>query len=93
MSNESATQDCLVPTVFEKHCVAEIDTRNITTPSDLAALKVGDPFLYHSIPAVKKAELEFREVDVSTLHDSSSGSGCIVKRESKLTTEAHPDKK
>lgn len=91
-NKESDTQDFMFRTVFEKHNDTGIDTKNITTPADLAALKVGDPFLYHSIPAVKKAELEFKEVDVSTLNDSTSGTGSIVKRQSKLTTEVHPDK-
>ena len=44
-----------------------------------------------SIPAVKEAELQFKEVDISSLQGSNAGSDTKVRRKSKLTTECHPD--
>lgn len=54
---------------------------------DLGPLKARDPFLYHSIPAVHKAVLTFKEIDLS---ESASGpSPSIVTRKTRVTTESY----
>lgn len=57
--------------------------------SALGALKQQDPFLYNSIPAVHKAALVFKDVDVFETTDASRPA--IVARKSRLTTECHTD--
>ena len=93
MSGSEPAFDIIVPTVFDKQDKVEMDTKNITTSSDLEALKVGDPFLYHSIPAVKEATLNFKEVDMSRLSGPNADSNTHVKRQTRLTTESAPDSK
>ncbi len=43
-----------------------VDTRNLTE-NDLKRLKMQDPFLYFSIPAVRTATLLNRDVEMSSL--------------------------
>ena len=93
MTTSDNSQTFIVPTVFDKQDKVEMDTKNITTSSDLEALKVGDPFLYHSIPAVKEATLNFKEVDMSRLSGPNADSVTQVKRQTRLTTESAPDSK
>ncbi|KAL7488975.1 hypothetical protein ACHAW6_014560 [Cyclotella cf. meneghiniana] len=62
----------LIPTIFEKR-MKTIDLSDINSSSKLAALKTRDPFMYHSIPACRKAALHNNEVDESVLrHDNRS---------------------
>ncbi len=56
-----------------------INMNQLSTNDDLAILKKEDPFMYYSIPAVKKAEYLFQDVDVTILknefmrrHENSS---------------------
>ncbi|KAL7460153.1 hypothetical protein ACHAXS_000618 [Conticribra weissflogii] len=47
-----------------------ININQLSTNDDLAILKKEDPFMYYSIPAVKKAEYLFQDVDVTILKNS-----------------------
>ncbi len=47
-----------------------ININQLSTNDDLAILKKDDPFMYFSIPAVKKAEYLFQDVDVTILKNS-----------------------
>ncbi len=46
----------------------EVDVDNLSV-EDLRSLKEQDPFLYYSIPGVRRAELHSQEVDMSKLLD------------------------
>jgi hypothetical protein len=60
------------------------------TPKDLDDLKTRDPFMYHSIPAVREASLLHKDVDGSIL--TSHGASNVVKRQKRITFECHSDK-
>lgn len=63
------------------------DVSRLTQDHDaLGALKHQDPFLYHSIPAVHKATLAFKDIDSSEAMESSPA---VVARQSRVTTECH----
>ena len=64
-----------------------VDVANLNV-EDIQALKKSDPFLYFSIPAVYKAAVYNREIDLSTLQDSHSRR---VERRSCISFECHPD--
>lgn len=64
-----------------------VDVANLNV-EDIQALKKSDPFLYFSIPAVYKAAVYNREIDLSTLQDSHSSR---VERHSRISFECHPD--
>ena len=84
----------------------EIDTQKLTE-DDLKRLKQKDPFLYFSIPAVRRAALLNKDVDMSSLQGSksqcSSGGRASypsqiestpttkVVRRSCISFECHPD--
>ncbi|KAL3785669.1 hypothetical protein HJC23_001940 [Cyclotella cryptica] len=57
---------CVVPceTIFEKP-IEQVNLEAFNS-SDVASLKTKDPFLYYSIPAVKKAEVLQKELDLSS---------------------------
>jgi len=88
-----------IATVFEKP-QKKLDIKDITF-SDLASLKKSDPFMYYSIPAIRKAVLNGKEVDSSeismpisdqilrTMRDRSSKSQ--VTRQSRMSFECYTD--
>mmetsp|Transcript_50732 Transcript_50732/g.108129 ORF Transcript_50732/g.108129 Transcript_50732/m.108129 type:complete len:136 (-) Transcript_50732:277-684(-) len=53
--------------------------------TDLGSLERQDPFMYYSIPAVRRAKLFFEEVDHSEV--ASSLPSQVVSRQSRVTTE------
>jgi hypothetical protein len=77
-----------------------MNIRDITS-SDLPALKKNDPFMYYSIPFIRKATLDFKEINVAALTMSTSdetkgrstdrSSKNQVTRQSRMTFECHPD--
>mmetsp|Transcript_3899 Transcript_3899/g.8280 ORF Transcript_3899/g.8280 Transcript_3899/m.8280 type:complete len:167 (-) Transcript_3899:96-596(-) len=54
-----------------------IDIDGLQTNHDLATLKKEDPFLYFSIPAVRKAEYLIQDVDISRLDTAAIRRNCI----------------
>lgn len=48
----------------------KLNIDQLCTNEDLHSLKIEDPFMYYSIPAVKKAEYFCQNVDVTTLKKS-----------------------
>ena len=68
----------------------EIDIGNLST-EDLQSLKQDDPFLYYSIPAVRRAALNLEEPDVSALSSGESTSTITVKRCTRVSFECHTD--
>lgn len=69
----------------------EIDIGNLST-EDLQSLKRDDPFLYYSIPAVRRAALNLEEPDVSALLSSGESTSTItVKRCTRVSFECHTD--
>lgn len=75
----------------------EVDVGNLSV-EDLQLLKEQDPFLYYSIPGVRRAELHSQEVDMSKLlvddrsgRESSATSSTKVKRCTRLSFECHTD--
>ena len=88
-----------IATVFEKP-EKKLDTKDITF-SDLASLKKSDPFMYYSIPAIRRAVLHGKEVDSSEIFmpisdriprkttDRSSKSQ--VTRQSRISFECYAD--
>ena len=65
----------------------EIDIDALTT-EDLQSLKQDDPFLYYSIPVVRRAEFSLEEPDMS--HSNFKGS-TTVKRRTRVSYECHTD--
>ena len=70
----------------------EVDVGNLSI-EDLQSLKEQDPFLYYSIPGVRRAELHSQEVDMSKLlvdDRSGRGSSCPTARheESEASTSS-----
>ena len=55
---------------------------------ELESLKLQDPFMYYSIPSVRRATVLMNEVDSSDLKCSDSSK---VTRKSSITFECHPD--
>ena len=66
----------------------EVDISTLSA-EDLQSLKREDPFLYYSIPAVRRAALfNLEEPDVS---ESSLGDSTTVKRCTRVSFECHTD--
>ncbi|KAL3804652.1 hypothetical protein HJC23_008467 [Cyclotella cryptica] len=88
-----------VATVFEK-TLKKLDIKDITS-SDLASLKKSDPFMYYSIPAIRKATLHCTHLDLSTVSNLTSdqvprtssdrSSESEVTRKSRISFECHTD--
>ena len=57
-----------------------INVNGIQTSADLTALKRTDPFMYHSIPAVRANVLQGKDVDVSTVAAVSAGTPVVQRR-------------
>ena len=53
----------IVVDTFREKTPKQLEARRHLTSADLASLKESDPFMYYSIPSVKKAVWEGREVD------------------------------
>jgi hypothetical protein len=66
-----------------------IDISNLSA-EDLQSLKQEDPFLYYSIPSVRRAALHFEEPDLSRSRCSEE-STTVVKRCTRLSVECHSD--
>lgn len=58
------------------------------TPMDLAELKSRDPFMYYSIPDVRRAEFCGDSVDAVL---QSSSSAATIPRRGRISAEVHPD--
>jgi hypothetical protein len=80
--NELSVDDEFVVSTFKEKVPKQIDTRRLSM-ADLDALKHEDAFMYYSIPAVRKAALEGRDVDLQGVHDSR-----MVKRASAISYES-----
>ena len=81
-----------VPT-FAKKTPKTFDLTTLDS-SQLAQLKINDPFFYYSIPAMKDAFLHGTDADLVTLVETAtaeaSASGkTMVARKSRVTTEGH----
>ena len=75
----------LVPTIKEEHhqemnmcCLSE---------NALKTLRTKDPFMYHSIPEVRRATFTLQEVEYAKIISSQASS--IVTRKSRVSTECH----
>jgi hypothetical protein len=86
-----------VPTFRVEKETKQIDTAEISS-SDLNMLKRKDSFLYYSIPAARNAAMHGRELDPSLLRvsaetktDSDRRKARKVSRQSRISTECHPD--
>ena len=65
----------------------EIDISTLST-QELQSLKQDDPFLYYSIPVVRKSAYSFDEPDMS----GTSLNGCTtIKRRTRVSCECHSD--
>ena len=85
----------------------QIDLKTVSSANDLKSLQKQDPFLYYSIPGVRRASLLGRDVDTSDLVTSGMARNCIscparleqdkaqqtqtVTRRSCISFECHPD--
>ena len=74
-----------VATKFEEESTKTIDLNDIQAPADLAELRKKDPFMYHSIPAVRANVMQGTEVDVSTL--AASAETPVVRRRRRISYE------
>ena len=90
MMTTKQTQSIRVPTMKTK-LVTKIDLKQMSE-NDIISLKESDPFMYHSIPAVYKANLNLKETEdvISKVlpSRSSSQSSSIVYRRTRLSTES-----
>ncbi|KAL3777511.1 hypothetical protein ACHAWO_012787 [Cyclotella atomus] len=60
------------------------------SPQDLVDLKTRNPFMYHSIPAVREAERLHKDVDASIL--TSDGASNVVMRQKRISFECYDSK-
>jgi hypothetical protein len=78
-----------VPTFKEQRFTTTINTKDLESTSDLAMLKKNDPFMFHSIPEVRKAVIKGEDVNLSTLSASDHHSrSSIVERKSVISFES-----
>ena len=67
----------------------EVDISNLS-PEDLQSLKEQDPFLYYSIPGVRRASLRLEDIDTSKLLEDDQPqprrSSCPARVESRPST-------
>eukprot|EP00956_Cyclotella_meneghiniana_P034068 scaffold101319_cov38-Cyclotella_meneghiniana.AAC.3 len=64
-----------------------LKVKDIKTSSDLSALKKNDPFMYHSIPAVRANVMQGKNVDVSILAKASIETP-VVQRKRRISCES-----
>ena len=80
-----------VPTIMHKPRPREVDISQMNE-TELQLLKTQDPFLYHSIPQIKKAKLGVHPIDhTKVLQDvaTQSSSDHIISRQTRVSTECH----
>jgi len=71
-----------------------VDIENIISHDDLESIHRDDPFMYYSIPGVRRAKVLMRDVDLADLGSSSSDGGPRrrkVSRSTCISFECHPD--
>ena len=85
MINSTESILVLVPTIKQVHH-REIDTRRLSE-NDLQTLRMKDPFMYHSIPAVHNAAITLQKVDIANISTQASS---VVTQKSRISTECHP---
>ena len=78
-----------VATIQEK-APRTIDTSTIKTSSDLSDLKKKDAFMYYSIPAMKKARMMGRDLDITdmALTPANATTSAIVERQTRISFES-----
>ena len=89
-SASADASSCRSETVQTTACAPEpieIDISRFSA-EDLQSLKEDDPFLYYSLPAVRRSELHLGELDMS---DSSLEEPTTIKRRTRLSFECHAD--
>eukprot|EP00956_Cyclotella_meneghiniana_P034062 scaffold101316_cov56-Cyclotella_meneghiniana.AAC.2 len=64
-----------------------LKVKDIKTSSDLSALKKNDPFMYHSIPAVRAKVMQGKSVDVSILAKASTETP-VLQRKRRISCES-----
>lgn len=69
------SQQALEPDTLSKQTTIDVDS--LQTNDDLDTLKKEDPFLYFSIPAVRKAEYLIQDIDISRLDTDAIRRNCI----------------
>ena len=79
----------LTTSAFRAPEPVEIDTSALSA-EELQLLRKDDPFLYYSIPAVRRATFRLDEPDLSLLVLEESSS-TIVKRSTRVSVECHTD--
>ncbi len=67
----------------------EIDISNLSA-EDLQSLKQEDPFLYYSIPSVRREALHFAQPELSASRCAEE-STTVVKRRTRVSFECHSD--
>ena len=91
-SNSDIIRVMQVPTIRQQQQPKVINVKELNE-DELKLLKKQDPFLYYSIPAVKKAKLinikpiDHTEVLKETARSSDSG---MVSRKTRVSTECAP---
>jgi len=86
-STSSPSHTISHPTFSDEKPKKIIDTTDLNV-EDMESLKKSDPFLYFSIPAVRRAAVHNKEVDLSSLRDSQASR---VERRSRISFECHTD--
>lgn len=90
-SSRSDSELLLTTTATAAVCApeqTEIDISNLSA-EDLQALKKEDPFLYYSIPSVRRAAFHLEEPDLSRSRLEESAT--VVKRCTRVSFECHTD--
>lgn len=77
----------VIKTKFEEQNTKSISLNDIQTSADLAELKKKDPFMYHSIPAVRTNIMQGKDVDISTLAQASAKTP-VVRRRRRISYES-----
>ena len=84
-----------VPTkLMEKKPKRGVDLKNITGPDDLKSIQKQDPFMYYSIPGVRKATVLMQDIDMTNLIGAPEQAPQVsqnVSRKSRISFECHPD--
>ena len=93
-SSASSRSESEVLTITAPLCVCapeptEIDISNLSA-EDLQSLKQEDPFLYYSIPSVRREALRFAQPELSASRCAEE-STTVVKRRTRVSFECHSD--
>ena len=86
MMTEQAQQQ----STMKKQETKKVDL-SLLTQEGIKSLRVNDPFLYHSIPAVERARLSFNNIDHASLVENfqAQPNAAVISRKSRLSTECH----